>query len=150
MGYKKQVGWNPVWLKNFELAFQIFEIFPEGLSTSAPLFPHTLKSTPLGSLVVSCFFEFQVHPSNSNIMSQIIQSTPISNICKLAFMYTLSMLMDLSLELPFISVLVRKKHPWTTQPWFTQGISSIATGEQHIQTETILTTILFQCKGQSF
>lgn len=97
-----QFGWRTlIW------PFSFF-CLPAGLSTSTPLFPHTLKSTPLESLGVSCSFEFQVHPSDSNILSQIIHGTLISSICKLTVRYTLSMLMDMSLELPFISVLIRK------------------------------------------
>lgn len=83
----------------------------------------------MGFRRVSSSPKFQVHPKGSNILSQITYSIPISNMHESrTFMYTINMLMSMSLELPFVSVLIRKKHTRglfslglpRVFPWFTQ------------------------------
>ena len=146
-GRSSSLGWHPVLLKNFDWPFRVLKSSQLSLLQCFAVSSYVRKSRPLGFLGVFCPLEFQVHPSDNNILSHIICGSPISSIYELTtFMCTLEMSMDMSLGLPSLSLLTRQN----TLGLLSLGVSSTHTGEQHTQTESFLSSILFQCKGQSF
>lgn len=150
MGQEKQVGLTPNFAKELGPGLSGFWSLPSwDFYKHFIVSSHIRKSSPLGFLGVFCSLEFQVHPSDNNSFSQIICGTLISSIYELmTLMYTLKMWMGVSLGLP--SPFSQDKTPWDYAALVYEGISSPHTAEQHTQVESFLSSILFQCKGQSF